>query len=115
MYAIETIKKDSKNFKGIEGMNVLTYKDDVDTKYIDGPINSDDYDKYYEWLRIETNEANTSTSDNLEDFKVEFISRPEDLVPLIHDFSEVTKIRDATKKDIKEYNSKFNSFFNLEV
>ena len=61
----------------INGMKVLTCISPVtNEKRIDRPINLYDYDKYYEWLRNETNKYNISVSDSLEDFKVEFLSDP---------------------------------------
>ena len=110
-YIIERIKDTSKEFEDIKGMEVLTFISLVTKKKrIDGPINLCDYDKYYEWLRKETNKYFISTSDNLEDFKVEFVSDPGEFVPFIENDS-IEYVKTPTVIDISVYNSNFKYYF----
>lgn len=111
-YKIEKIKSTSKEFEVLAGMEVLTYVSPVTgEKRIDGPANIEDYDKYYEWLRKETNKWNISVSDNLEDFKREFIIAEGELVPTVSDETVFEKLKLANKAYIMEYNKKFNEYF----
>lgn len=113
-YRIEIIKN-APNFKGIEGMKVLTFTSPITKeKRIDGPINLCDYDQYYEWLRKETNKYNISISDNLEDFKEGFISDPGEFMPFIQEDSlEYVKI--PTMEDMNEYNSNYECYFEKQL
>lgn len=96
----------------INGMKVLTCISPVtNEKRIDGPMNLDDYDKYYEWLRNETNKYNISVSDSLEDFKVEFLSDPGVFIPCIYEENALKYLRNANDKDILEYNSNYRNYF----
>ncbi|MEG0180753.1 MAG: hypothetical protein RR657_02590 [Peptostreptococcaceae bacterium] len=111
-YRIEKIKDTSKDFEGIRGMKVLTYISYItNEKRIDGPIDIKDYDKYYEWLRKETNEYCISFSNDLEQFKREFISDPGEFIPIVFEKDVMEDIEVATLKDIIEYNSNFNNYF----
>ena len=114
-YKIEKIKSTSKEFEVLAGMEVLTFISPVTKeKNIDGPINLCDYDKYYEWLRKETNKYNISISDNLEDFKEEFMSDPGQFIPLIQDDS-LEYVKMATMLDISAYNSNYKYYFEKQL
>ena len=109
-YKIERIK-DGSNFKGIEGMKVLTFISPITkVKRIDGPLNLCDYDQYYEWLRKETNKWNISISDNLDNFKNEFLSEPEVFLPIAEEDS-LEYIKTPTVIDMSAYNSNFKYYF----
>lgn len=111
-YKIEKIKETSKNFEGIIGMVVLTYVSPVTKKkYIDGPTNIKEYDKYYEWLRNETNYWAISSSENLEDFKRQFIETEGEFIP-VASIDDLEELETPTQNYIIEtYNKNFNEYF----
>lgn len=111
-YMIEIIKNTSKEFEGIASMEVLTYISPITgEKYIDGPTNIEDYDKFYEWLRQETNKWNISVSDNLKDFKREFIIAEGELIPIASDETDFEGLEAPNMQYIRNYNKKFNEYF----
>lgn len=113
-YRIEIIKN-APNFKGIEGMKVLTFTSPITKeKRIDGPINLCDYDQYYEWLRKETNKYNISISDNLEDFKEEFMSDPGQFMPFVQE-GLLEYIKTPTTIDIRVYNLNYEYYFEKQL
>lgn len=111
-YKIEIIKITSKEFEGIAGMEVLTYVSPVTgEKRIDGPTEIEDYDKYYEWLRLETNKWRTSVSDNLKDFKREFIIAEGELIPTVYKWDDLEELIPVNTNYILKYNKKFDEYF----
>lgn len=111
-YKIERIKNTSKEFEGIAGMEVLTYVSPVTgEKRIDGPTNVTDFDKYYNWLMKETNQWNISVSDNLKDFKIEFIITEGEFIPTVSNEEDLEELKIANREYILEYNKKFNEYF----
>lgn len=111
-YRIEKIKDTSVDFEGIKGMKVLTYVSYItNEKRIDGPLDIKDYDKYYEWLRKETNDFGISFSNDLEQFKREFVSDAAEFVPIVFEKDALEDIEVATVKDIIEYNLNFDNYF----
>lgn len=109
-YRIKKIKSLDEDLKAINEMRVLVFIDYRGKHRIDGPVSEEDYDKYYEWLRIETNKSNVSVSNNLEDFKREFVSDPGIFVPTL-DLVHFKDIEVATLKDIFNYNQVFDEYF----
>lgn len=111
-YKVEKIKSTSKEFEGIAGMEVLTYVSPVTgEKRIDGPTEIEDYDKYYEWLRLETNKWSISVSDNLKDFKREFIIAEGELIPTVSKWDDLEELIPVNLNYILKYNKKFNAYF----
>ncbi|MGL5714203.1 MAG: hypothetical protein ACRCX2_14380 [Paraclostridium sp.] len=95
-------------------MEVLTYVSPVTgVKKIDGPTNVEDFDKYYKWLMGESNQWNMSVSDNLKDFKKEFIDSEGELVPTVINIDELEEVESANMQYILEYNKKFNEYFTV--
>lgn len=113
-YRIERIKN-TLDFEDIEGMKVLTFISPVTKeKRIDGPINLCDYDKYYEWLRKETNKYNISISDNLEDFKEEFMRDPGEFIPFVQEDS-LEYVKTPTMADMNAYNLNYKYYFEKQL
>lgn len=111
-YKIEIIKSTSKEFEGIAGMEVLTYVSPVNgEKRIDGPTNVTDFDKYYNWLMKETSQWNISVSDNLKDFKREFIIVEGEFIPTVINWDELEELESVNMQYILEYNKRFNEYF----
>lgn len=109
-YRIKKIQSSMECIKELNGMKVLIFIDYHGRHRIDGPINVDDYDKYYEWLRAEAYRFGITTCDNLEDFKKIFISDPGMFVPTLteEDFEDVEIV---VLKDIVNYNKIYDKYF----
>ena len=111
-YKIEKIKNTSEKFKGIQGMKVLTYiPADTKIKHIDGPLNLNDYDKYYEWLFKYSKQLGISSSKNFSDFKSEYMTYLGEMLPHIEDLNDLEILQGATENDIHRYNVIFNEYF----
>ena len=110
-YRIKKIKDTTQDYKGLEGVELLVFISYVNGKsYIDGPINKKDLNKYYEWLRKGCYEVGITYSDNLEDFKVEFIIDPGQYIPFIEN-EAFEDLGLATKDDMENYNIAFEEYF----
>lgn len=115
LFSKEVVNGTTEYFSELIGMEVITFKSPITGhKYIDGPVNKDDYCKYYEWLRKETNQYRMSRSENLEDFKKEFLTDPGIFLPIIFNENDLTVIAESVSEDdLNDYNNNFNSFFNV--
>lgn len=106
-------------FKEIIGMDLIVVSAFNIIKFINAPLNLNDYDRYWKWVFKSHLEWESCGSDTFEEFKKEINDNSEEMKPNINSTTEAEfeYIRDLTEDEqiecSNEYEDYFNSSFDL--
>lgn len=116
---IKGVKNENANWEEVKGMEILICS--IETAlfatdhYIECPIQKDDFDKFFEFIRKWECEFGYAESETLEAFKKEYIEYliPGYGSPAIQDF-EYDFVRSVQEEEIKEISAIYREYFGIE-